>query len=152
MFLNNCENNEMYQKIYQKIEHDSNCCTPAVIGPTGPTGPQGPATVTVGSTATGLPGTQATVTNSGTLGNAILDFTIPAGVTGPTGPTGLIGPTGDIGPTGPTGPTGETGPIGLTGPTGEVGPTGPTGLIGPTGDIGPTGPTHTLKSESKEIV
>ncbi len=34
MFLNNCENNEMYQKIYQKIEHDSNCCTPAVIGPT----------------------------------------------------------------------------------------------------------------------
>ena len=110
MFENDCGNNAMYQKIYNKINHDSQCCKPAVIGPTGPTGPAGPATVTVGSTATGLPGTQATVTNSGTDENAVLNFTIPAGITGPTGPTGLTGETGPIGATGPTGLTGETGP------------------------------------------
>lgn len=112
-----------------------------VTGPTGPTGPQGPATINVGITETGDPGTEAQVINSGTNINAILDFVIPSGVTGPTGPTGLTGPTG---PTGSTGSTGPTGSIGLTGPTGETGdpgPTGPTGLAGSSGDQGPTGPT-----------
>ena len=45
--------------------------------------------------------------------------------------------------------------LNLTIPQGVTGPTGPQGEIGPTGPIGvtgPTGPTHTLKSESKEIV
>ena len=37
MFGNNCENNEMYQRIYQKIEQDSKCCKPVAIGPTGST-------------------------------------------------------------------------------------------------------------------
>ena len=51
----------------------------------GPTGPKGDptATITVNSTTTGLPGTQASVTNSGTSTNVLLDFTIPSGKTGP---------------------------------------------------------------------
>jgi hypothetical protein len=37
------------------------------------------ATITIGTTTTGAPGTNADVTNSGTPGAAVLDFTIPAG-------------------------------------------------------------------------
>jgi len=109
-----------------------------VQGPTGPTGPQGPATITVRSTTTGEPGTDASVTNGGTNQNLLLDFVIPRGIDGATGPTGATGPQGL---TGPTGATGATGPQGLTGPTGATGATGPQGLIGPTGATGPTGPT-----------
>ena len=73
-------------------------------GAAGPAGPQGPAaTVTVGSVVTGAPGTQASVTNSGTSGAAVFNFTIPRGATGATGPTG------ETGATGPTGATGATG-------------------------------------------
>lgn len=59
---------------------------------TGPTGPQGPSTINVGTTTTGAPGTNASVVNSGTSTDVILDFTIPRGATGPTGPTGATGP------------------------------------------------------------
>ncbi len=97
-----------------------------IQGPTGPTGPQGPTTITVRSTTTGEPGTEATVTNGGTNQNLLLDFVIPRGADGATGNIGPTGPTGGIGPTGPTGD------IGPTGPTGDIGPTGPTGDIGPT--------------------
>ena len=69
----------------------------------------GPATIVVGTTTTGAPGTPATVSNTGTNQNAVLTFSIPAGATGPTGPTGATGATG---PTGPTGATGATGPTG----------------------------------------
>lgn len=62
------------------------CC----FGPTGPTGPQGPATITVGTTSTGLPGTQASVTNVGTNENVVLNFSIPEGEVGPTGPTAQL--------------------------------------------------------------
>jgi microcystin-dependent protein len=49
-------------------------------GATGSTGPQGPSgTVTVGSTSTGLEGTEAQVTNSGTSTAAVLEFVIPRG-------------------------------------------------------------------------
>lgn len=51
------------------------------IGPTGPAGEA--ATITIGTTTTGDPGTEASVVNSGTATNAILDFTIPQGPTGP---------------------------------------------------------------------
>ncbi len=69
-------------------------------GLSGPPGPQGPpgiglpgpsgapgapgaaATVQVGTVTTGLPGTQATVNNSGTSSAAILDFSIPQGAPG----------------------------------------------------------------------
>jgi hypothetical protein len=53
-------------------------------GPTGATGPQGPAaTIAVGTVTTGASGSSVIVTNSGTSGAAVLDFTIPKGDTGP---------------------------------------------------------------------
>ena len=44
--------------------------------------------LTVGETNTGDPGTNASVINSGTDSNIILDFTIPRGAQGPQGPAG----------------------------------------------------------------
>lgn len=97
------------------------------FGPTGPTGPTGPAgaTITVGVTTTTDPGTNASVVNTGTPSNAILEFNIPAGATGPTGPQGAQGPTGAQGAQGVEGPTGPQGP---QGPQGNAGPAGPAGL------------------------
>ena len=160
-------NNDIgFSKALEIIKHDSKkrvvvgCCNGSGgTGPTGPTGPAGPTTIVVGTTTTGDPGSLASVTNSGTIEDLVLDFSIPAGPTGPqgligetgaTGPTGPQGLTGEIGATGPTGPqgltgetgaTGPTGPQGLTGETGATGPTGPQGLTGETGATGPTGPT-----------
>jgi len=91
-------------------------------GPTGLTGPTGSAaTLTLGTVTTGIAGSPAVITNSGSPTAATFNFTIPTGPTGPTGPSG--GP-GSTGPLGPTGPSGGPGP---TGPTGPPGPTGPTG-------------------------
>jgi hypothetical protein len=66
---------------------------------TGPQGPQGDpgtpgaaATIAVGTTTTGLPGTNAAVVNSGTSSAAVFDFTIPRGDTGAQGPQGDPGP------------------------------------------------------------
>lgn len=88
--------------------------------PAGPQGPQGEpgtpgaaganASVTVGSTTTGAPGSSAAVTNSGTEQNAVFNFTIPRGE---KGDTGAQGPQGDIGPTGATGPQGPAGATGV---------------------------------------
>lgn len=85
--------------------------------PAGPTGAKGDsgedgaageaATITIGSTNTSAPGSNAAVTNDGDEQNAVLNFTIPRGATGPTGATGsqgAIGPQGDQGPPGPAGP------------------------------------------------
>lgn len=102
------------------------------------------ATVTVGTTTTGAPGTDASVVNSGTPYAAVLDFTIPRGAVGDTGPQGPAGPTGATGATGatgPQGPQGNNGAVGPTGPQGPIGPTGATGATGATGPQGPTGPT-----------
>jgi len=68
----------------------SNCYIVGPTGPTGPAGPGGSATITVGETITGEPGTEAIVTNVGTSENVILEFTIPEGVPGET-PTFAIG-------------------------------------------------------------
>ena len=61
-------------------------------GDTGDTGPQGTpgqaATVQVGQVTTGEPGSNATVTNSGTENAAVLDFSIPRGATGAKGDIG----------------------------------------------------------------
>ena len=58
-------------------------------GATGATGADGTAaTVQVGTTTTGAPGTNASVTNTGTESNAVLNFVIPAGATGATGADG----------------------------------------------------------------
>lgn len=65
------------------------------VGPQGPTGPAGPgATIEVGTTTTGAPGTNASVVNVGSLTNAMFNFTIPRGDTGATGATGATGPAG----------------------------------------------------------
>jgi len=112
------------------------------------------ATIAVGTTTTGDPGTDASVTNTGTSSAAVFNFVIPRGNTGATGATGPTGPTGATGPQGPQGIQGETGPQGPQGLQGETGPQGPqgiqgeqgiqglqgeTGPQGPQGDTGPTG-------------
>ena len=130
----------------------------SIVGPTGATGPQGSAaTVAVGTVTTGAAGSSASVTNAGTSGAAVLDFTIPRGDTGATGSTGATGPQGSTGPQGPaatvsvgsttTGAAGSSAsvtnsgtsgaavldfaiPRGDTGATGPVGPQGPQGLPG----------------------
>ena len=67
-------------------------------GETGPRGPQGErgtnATVYIGTTSTLAPGSQATVYNSGSDSNAVLNFGIPQGAKGDTGATGATGPAG----------------------------------------------------------
>ena len=58
----------------------------AFNGKDGDTGPQGDpgtaATIEIGTTTTGEPGTQASVTNTGTENAAVLNFTIPQGQSG----------------------------------------------------------------------
>lgn len=79
----------------------------AMVGPQGPQGPQGngtAATVTVNSTTTGLPGTNALVINIGNTTDAIFDFIIPQGIQGLQGPQGLQGNPGMNGLNGSTGP------------------------------------------------
>lgn len=68
-------------------------------GETGATGPQGPAgedgdaaTITIGTTTTGEPGTEASVTNVGTDTAAILNFVIPAGESGTITPGVAVAP------------------------------------------------------------
>lgn len=95
------------------------------------------ATIAVGTTTTTDPGEDATVVNSGSEINAILDFGLPRGE---TGPEGAVGPEGPIGLTGPIGPQGIEGPVGPQGLEGPVGPEGPIGVDGLQGDPGPTGP------------
>lgn len=56
-----------------------NCCYP-VVGPAGRDGQN--ATITIGTTTTTDPNTQASVTNSGTTTNAVLNFSIPRGAQG----------------------------------------------------------------------
>lgn len=123
------------------------------IGPTGPqgeSGPQGPqgpkgetgatgqsANISIGSVTTLPSGSNASVVNSGSSMDAILDFGIPQGPQGETGPQGPQGPKGDTGDVGPQGPKGDTGDVGPQGPQGETGPEGPQG---PKGDVGPQGP------------
>lgn len=78
-----------------------------LVGPPGPAGPPGQPgkdgkdgispTVTVGTTTTTAPGTNAVVTNSGTTQDLILDFSIPRGATGETGPAGSDGLDGSDG-------------------------------------------------------
>lgn len=64
-------------------------------GETGATGsPGAAATVAVGTTTTGNPGTNASVTNAGTSSAAVLNFTIPRGA---KGEQGIPGPAGSPG-------------------------------------------------------
>lgn len=95
----------------------------------------GTVTVTVGSTTTGQPGTNASVTNTGTSQAVVLAFVIPrgdVGATGPAGPQGATGPQGLQGNTGPAGPQGLQGDAGPAGPQGATGPAGPNTVSGTT--------------------
>ena len=93
------------------------------------------ATVAIGNVTTGQPGSQASIKNTGTAKDAVLDFSIPQGQQGPKGDTGPQGPKGDTGPQGPKGDTGPQGPKGDTGPQGPKGDTGPQGPKGDTGEV-----------------
>ena len=71
------------------------------VGSNGVTGPQGEAaTITVGTVTTGEAGTDATVTNIGTSGAAVLDFSIPRGaaatITAGTTTTGAAGTSASV--------------------------------------------------------
>ena len=126
-----------------------------VRGVTGVTGATG--TVSLGSVSTGDAGSLAAITNTGTVGAAIFNFTIPQGATGPTGLTGTTGVTGATGVTGVTGPYVASGAVvgtqlqltrsdavvvAVSGSIlGPVGPTGVTGVTGVTGSAGVTGVT-----------
>lgn len=89
---------------------------PALVkGDPGPPGEDGPpgvdgtaATVDVGATDTGAPGTSASVSNTGTPSAAVLAFTIPRGADGARGADGLKGDTGAPGTPGLPAPTNAT--------------------------------------------
>lgn len=78
--------------VFENIKGDKG--ETGATGETGPRGPQGPAgmgTITIGTTTTGEPGTAASVTNTGTAQDAVLNFTIPQGATGANGADGADG-------------------------------------------------------------
>ena len=123
-------------------------------------GTPGPAaTVTVGTTTTGTPGSDASVVNVGTTSNAVLDFTIPRGDTGDKGDQGNQGEQGVPGAKGDKGDTGNTGSAGAsatitagTTTTGAPGSSASVTNVGstmaavfnftiPRGDVGATGAT-----------
>lgn len=138
-------------------------------GPMGPVGPKGEAaTLDVGETETGEPGTDAEVSNVGDIYHAVFDFIIPKGEKGDQGTgisiKGTVPNSGALPPTGNTpgdmwiasdtghgwtwdgdswvdaGPIqGPVGPPGIQGPVGPKGDTGNVGPVGPQGDTGPEG-------------
>ena len=136
-----------------------------VKGETGATGPRGEigatgqsANISIGTVTTLPSGSNATVVNSGTSMDAVLDFGIPQGPKGDTGDTGATGPRGQKGDTGPIGPAGPSASIAVgtvttlpAGSNATVTNSGtsssavldfgiPQGVKGDTGDTGPTGP------------
>ena len=129
---------------------------PVAEGPPGPAGAA--ATVTVGTTATGDPGTEANVQNTGTENAAILNFTIPAGRDGPPGVTPNISATASDLPAG-SNPTVEVSgspespviafgiPAGQPGKNGTPGANGAPGVDGQTPNIS-IGSVKTLPAES----
>ncbi len=111
-------------------------------GDTGSTGAAGSAaTIAVGSTTTGTAGSSAAVSNSGTAGAAILDFTIPRGDVGATGATGSAGAAGSAATiavgTVASGTavavvnsgSSSAAVLDFTLKTGDTGPTGPAGAV-----------------------
>lgn len=149
-------------------QSDAPVVTVATAGPQGPQG-LGSATVSIGTTTTGSPGTDVSVTNTGSDTAAVLNFTIPQGVTGAQGDIGPVPATDDgiypdnIGPTTSpsatvavgtttTGAAGSNASVTNTGsttaavlnftiPTGAQGPQGPAGADGNDGATGATGAT-----------
>lgn len=139
-FNNGCEPTNRYSDLGCNKQCGGQCpCVPPFVPPCD----NCTVSVNVGRTITGVPGSNAFVSNSGTQENVILDFIIPQGAVGPQGPRGPQGVPGLTGATGAQGEIGPTGPQGIAGIQGPIGPTGPQGIqggIGPTGPTGPTGP------------
>jgi hypothetical protein len=121
-------------------------------------GPRGfAATITLGTVATGLPGSDVVINNSGDSADAVFDFTIPRGDKGDAatisvgavssglpGTNAIITNTGDTNNavfafTIPRGDTGEQGVRGLQGEPGAQGQTGSQGTPGVKGDQGVPG-------------
>lgn len=109
----------------------------------------GNGSVTVGTTTTGAPGTNAAVVNVGTPTSAVLDFTIPAGDTGSNGTNGSDGTSATVDAgitiTGDPGTNALVTNAGTTSaavfnfiiPRGNPGTNGPQGPQGPAGPAGP---------------
>nr|DAO35990.1 MAG TPA: collagen triple helix repeat protein [Caudoviricetes sp.] len=72
------------------------------------------ATIAVGTVETGGPGTEASVTNTGTESAAVLHFVIPRGAKGEQGERGLQGERGEPGAKGDPGVQGEPGKDGTS--------------------------------------
>lgn len=125
----------------------------SLVGPVGPAstvpGPAGPAstvpgpagaaaTVAVGTTTTGLAGTSASVTNSGTSAAAVFNFTIPRGQDGTNGTNGTNGNAATI-----TVGTTTTGAPATPASVTNVGTSNAAvfNFTIPKGDVGPVGPT-----------
>jgi phage baseplate assembly protein W len=146
-------------------------------GVTGAQGSQGnagpPNVLTVQSTTTGGPGTNANVTISGVSPNQALAFTIPQGIQGPTGSQGTIGPTGPsnvltvqstatgapgtnanvtISGTSPSQSLAFTIPQGIQGPQGLQGPTGPAGATPPLADVTQNGLLRRISGLTTDFV
>ena len=176
----------LYEKALKKIEKDKKCkpdCfvyvnNTGIIGPTGPEGPIGPQgeagesiTLQIGSVTTTDYQNMASVTDTGSGNNHILNFVIPRGEPGIEGSMGPVGPAGtsvsilgsyeneeDLIAMHPTGNTGDSYLVGddlyvwtsnnswqnvgvIRGPKGETGKTGEQGPMGPVGPEGPPGKT-----------
>jgi hypothetical protein len=121
---------------------------PGSQGNQGPPGPQGlagiAATIAVGATVTGAPGSAATVTNSGSSSAAVFNFSVPAGVQGTQGGPG---PTGNaatvaVGTT-TTGSPGTNAAVNNSGSSSAAvfNFTIPAGVQGVQGPVGPQGPS-----------
>ena len=122
---------------YSCIGGTTNITTNIINSTVNGTGPQGPAgTIVINSTFTGLPGTEAVVTNIGTSYAAILNFIIPQGA---TGSQGVNGTPGEPGPQGINGTPGIQGPQGIQGINGTPGEPGIQGVNGTPGEPGPQG-------------
>ena len=123
-----------------------------------PVGPPGQAaTITVGETVTGEPGTQAAVENTGTENAAVLRVTIPRGAAGPTGATPDISvevtglPAGSE-PTVEVSGTPEQPVIALGIPAGRQGEPGGKGDPGTPGKDGSPGQAATIEIVETETV
>ena len=166
------------KKIDDFLKKHPYCYIQGPTGPKGETGAKGdrgdigPATIKVGTTETVSELENASVSNSGTEKDVILDFKIPRGEKGEIGPRGLPG---EIGRTEhiaidetetiepgepaqvmdtfedwvhhlsfliPKGEKGEQGPQGQQGEQGPQGQQGEQGITGPQGPIGPPGPSN----------
>ncbi|MDV3426960.1 MAG: hypothetical protein LIR50_07205 [Bacillota bacterium] len=108
------------------------------------------ATISVGSTTTGDPGTSASVTNSGTSSNAVFNFTIPKGDKGDTGEDGTDGVDG-YSPTASVTKSGSTAIISITDKNGTTTASISDGTNGTNGTDGEDGysPTATVTKTGK---